>query len=140
VNVLLKVAAVALLGLVVVSCGGGDSGEEDAIRDVFQSFFEAFEDEDEAKLASLLSDDCTDADAIAESAIASYISRGLEDFSYDVTGARLRDLTETTVEALPQGTSRVDDSEFPLADDDAEYTRLEKIDGEWKLVDCNILF
>ncbi len=44
------------------------------------------------------------------------------------------------MEALPVGTSLSDGNEFPLAEEDAEYTRLEKVDGEWKLVDCNILF
>lgn len=139
-TLLLRTSVVVLLGLVLVACGGGGGGDEGAIRDVFRTFFEAFADGDEVKLAGLLNDDCVDADEIAENAIQSYLARGLEDVSYNVTGATVRDLTEDSAEALPQGTSRVDGDEFPLADADSEYARFVKEDGEWKLADCNILF
>lgn len=140
-TVLVRTAGVALLGLTVVSCGGGGVGRDDAaILDVFRVFFQAFEDGDEAQLAGLLNDDCVDPEQIAKSAIQSYLERGLDGNSYDVTGATVRDLTEDSAEAIPEGIVRFEDGESPLADEDAEYARLVKVDGEWKLADCNILF
>ena len=138
-TMLMRTAGVTVLGLAVVVCGGG--GDEGAIENIFRDFFRAFEDADASLLASLPIDDCEDADSIAERAIQSSLSRGLADVEYDVTGVDIRDLTETTAEAIPQGTSSVEGDEFPLVDSaDPEYARLIKIDGEWKLADCNILF
>ena len=141
-TMLMRTAGVTVLGLAVVACGGGGpGGDEGAIKNIFRDFFRAFEDADASLLASLLIDDCEDADSIAERAIQSSLSRGLADVEYDVTGVDIRDLTETTAEAIPQGTSSVEGDEFPLVDSaDPEYARLIKIDGEWKLADCNILF
>jgi len=141
-TLLMRIAGVAMLGLVLAVCGGGGpGGDEGAIKEVFRDFFRAFEDGDASLLAGLLSDDCEDADSIAERAIQSSLSRGLEDVEYDVTGATIRDLTEDSAEAIPEGTSSVDGEEFPLVgSDDPEYARLIKVGGEWKLADCNILF
>ncbi len=140
-TLLMRTAGVALLGLAVVSCGGGgDGADEGAIRDVFRVFFEAFEDADEVKLAGLINEDCEETEQIAETAIQSYLERGLAGNSYDVTGATVRDLTEDSAEAIPEGVVRFEGGESPLADGDSEYARFVKVDGEWKLADCNILF
>lgn len=139
-TVLLRTAVIALFGLLLVSCGGGAGGDEGAIRDVFRDFFAAFEDSDASRLAGLLNEDCVDVDEIAESAVRSYLSRGLEGVSYDVTGATIRDLTEGSAEAIPEGIVRFEGGESPLADGNSEYARFVKVDGEWKLADCNILF
>ena len=92
------------------------------------------------KLAGLLNDDCHDSLELAESAIQSYLARGLDSNSYSVTGATVRDLTEDSAEAIPEGVVRYEGGESPLADEDSEYARFVKVDGEWKLADCNILF
>ena len=140
-TLLMRTAGVTVLGLAVVACGGGSSGgDEGAIKDVFRDFFRAFEEGDASLLAGLLSDDCEDAEDIAERAIQSSLSRGLEDVEYNVTGATIRDLTEDSAEALPEGLIRFEGGEVSLAEDDSEYVRLIKVDGEWKLTDCNILF
>ena len=139
-TLLLRTAVVVLLGLVLVACGGGGGGDEGAIRDVFRDFFTAFEDGDEVKLAGLLNDDCLDSLELAENAIQSYLARGLDSNSYSVTGATVRDLTEDSAEAIPEGVVRYEGGESPLADENSEYARFMKVDGEWKLADCNILF
>lgn len=133
-------ASFAAIGFAVVSCSGGETSDEDAIRNVFRDFFEAFEDGDEAQLAALLTDDCEEADDIAADALQSYAERGLEDVTYDVTGADIRDLTDDSAEALPEGTVRYPGGEDVLADADSEYARFIKEGGDWKLADCNILF
>ncbi len=140
-TLLVRTAGAALLGLAVVSCGGGtDGADEEAISDVFRVFFEAFEDADEVKLAGLINEDCEETEQIAETAIQSYLERGLAGNSYDVTGATVRDLTEDSAEAIPEGIVRFEGGESPLADEDSEYARFVNVDGEWKLADCNILF
>jgi hypothetical protein len=142
-TVVARMAGIATLGLVLAACGSsGPGGDEGAIQDVFSDFFQAFEDEDIDALAGLLSDDCDDADARAAEAIDDFLDSTLDvDVEFDITGVDIRDLTETTAEAVPQGTSTVDGVEFSLVDsDDPEYASLAKIDGEWKLTDCNILF
>lgn len=139
-SVVARTAGVAMLGFAVVACGGGAGGDEGAIKNVFRDFFRAFEDGDEARLAELLTDECDDADDIAEKAVRSYLGRGLEDVEYDVTGATIRDLTEDSAEALPEGTIRYEGGDSPLAEAGDEYARLVKIDGDWKFADCNILF
>ena len=137
----MRTAGAALFGLAVVSCGGGTNGaDEEAISDVFRVFFEAFEDADEVKLAGLINEDCEETEQIAETAIQSYLERGLAGNSYDVTGARVRDLTEDSAEAIPEGIVRFEGGESPLADEDSEYARFVNVDGEWKLADCNVLF
>ena len=139
-TLLMRTAVVVVLGLVIVACGGGGGGDEGAIRDVFRDFFAAFEDGDEVKLAGLLNDDCVDSLELAENAIQSYLARGLDSNSYSVTGVVVRDLTEDSAEAIPEGVVRYEDGESPLADENSEYARFMKVDGEWKLADCNILF
>lgn len=142
-NLIAKLAGVAMLGLVLAACeSSGPGGDVGAIQDVFSDFFQAFEDEDEEALAGLLSDDCEDADARAAEAIDDFRDSSIDaDIKFDITGVDIRDLTETTAEAVPQGTSSVDGEEFPLVDaDEPEYASLIKVDGEWKLADCNILF
>ena len=118
----------------------GEEEGERATRDVFRDFFAAFEDSDASRLAGLLNEDCVGVDEIAESAVRSYLSRGLEGASYDVTGATIRDLTEGSAEAIPEGIVRFEGGESPLADGNSEYARFVKVEGEWKLADCNILF
>ncbi len=142
-SLLARVAGVAILGLVLAACGGGGpGGDEGAIKDVFRDFFQAFANEDAEALAGLLTADCEDADARAAEAIDDFVDRSLDvDIEFDITGVEIRDLTETMARAIPQGTSSVDGEEFPLVDsEDPEYARLIKVDGEWKLADCNILF
>ncbi len=94
-NVLAKLAGVAMLGLVLAACGSsGPGGDEGAIQDVFSDFFQAFEDEDEEALAGLLSDDCEDADARAAEAIDDFRDSSLDtDIKFDITGVDIRDLT-----------------------------------------------
>ena len=140
---LLRTAGVTALGLAVVACGGGGPrGDERAIEDVFRDFFRAFENEDSAALASLLSADCEDAESRAADAIDGFRDRSSDvDIEFDITGVDIRDLTETTAEAIPEGTSSVGGEEFPLVDsENPEYASLIKVGGEWKLADCNILF
>lgn len=138
-TLLMRTAGVTVLGLAVVSCGGG-GGDEGAIKDVFRDFFRAFEDENVDALAGLLSDDCADADSRAAEAIDDFATSALE-VEFDITGVIISDLTETTAEAIPQGTRSVEGEKFPLVDsNDPEYASLIKIDGEWKFADCNILF
>lgn len=141
-TILLRTAGVTVLGLAVVACGGGGAGDdEDAITDVFRDFYRAFEDENPEALAGLLTEDCEDADGIAERAVQSYLTRGLQGFEHDVTGTIIRDLTPDSAEALPEGLRRRDGNEFPLVEpDDPEYVRVIKVDDAWKLADCNILF
>ena len=67
-TLLMRTAGVTVLGLAVVSCGGG-GGDEGAIKDVFRAFFRAFQDENVDALADLLSDECADADSRAAEAI-----------------------------------------------------------------------
>ena len=142
-TMLMRTAGVTVLGLAVVACGGGGlGGDRAAIRDVFRDVFRAFENEDVEALASLLTADCEDAEALAAEAIDDFLDSSLGGvIKFDITGADIRDLTETTAEAIPQGTSSVDGEEFPLVDSaDSEYAGLIKTDGEWKLADCHILF
>ena len=136
-------ASIAILGLALAACGGGDpGGDEGAIKDVFRDFFRAFENEDIEAFAGLLSDDCEDANARADEAISDFLDRADgADVDFDITDVDIRDLTETTAEAVPQGTGSFDGEEFPLVSSQhPEYASLIKIDGEWKLTDCNILF
>lgn len=138
-----KLAGIVILGLVLAACGGGGpGGDEGAIKDVFRDFFLAFENEDIEALAGLLSDDCEDPESRAAEAIDDFLDSTLDtDIEFDITGVDIRALTETMAEAIPRGTSSVDGVEFPLVDpDDPEYASLIKINGEWKLTDCNILF
>lgn len=142
-SALAKIAGVALLGLVLAACGGGGpAGDEGAIKDVFRDVFRAFEQEDVEALANLLSDDCEDAVSRAAEAIDDFLDSSLDIIiDFDITGVDIRNLTETTADVIPEGTSSVDGVEFPLVDSaDPEYARLIKADGEWKLADCNILF
>ncbi len=138
-TILVRTAGVATLGFVLAACGGGGpGGDEGAIKDVFRDFFRAFENEDVEALASLLSVDCEDAESRAAEAIDDFRDVDME---FDITGVDIRGLTETTAEAIPQGTSSVDGKESPLVDAaDPEYARLIKVDGEWKFADCSILF
>ena len=142
-TMLMRAAGVTVLGLAVAACGGGGpGGDEGAIKDVLRDFFQAFENKDEEALASLLSDDCEDAESRATEAIDDFLDRTTGvDVKFDITGVDIRDLTETTAEAIPQGNSSFDGEEFPLVDSDSpEYTRLIKVEGEWKMADCNIRF
>lgn len=139
-SVAMRVSAVAILGVGLLSCGGGKS-DQSAIRGVFQDFFNAFENQDVEKLASLLSDNCDNRGDIATGAIQSYVqSTGGAAIEYDVTGVDFKDLTETTAEARPEGYSLAEGAEFPLGDASSAYANLEKVDGKWKFADCNILF
>ena len=140
-SVLVRTAGVTVLGFAFVACGGGAGGDGGAIKDVFRDFFQAFEDEDAEALASLLSEDCENPDVLAAEAIDDFADSTLDvDVEFNITGADIRDLTETTAEALPEGTTTVGGQEFRLDDaDDPEYASLTKEDGEWKLADCSIL-
>ncbi len=57
-----------------------------------------------------------------------------------MTGATIRELTEDSAEAIPEGRIYYEGGDSPLAEEDTEYVRLIKVGGEWKLADCNILF
>ena len=139
-TLLLRAAGVTMLGLVLVACSGGEVSDETAIKNTFRDFFAAFEDGDEDALASLLSESCEDRQRTALRAIVSFESQLTGDVEFDVTGVEIRDLTETTAEAMPVGTYRFDDVEGLLPEGDSEFATLVKEDGGWKLADCNILF
>ncbi len=139
-TLLLRAAGVTMLSLAVVACSDGDVSDEAAIENTFQDFFAAFEDGDDVALAGLLSESCEDRERTALRAIVSFESQLTGDVEFDVTGVELRDLTATTVEALPVGTYRFDDNEGLLPEEDGSFAALVKEDDGWKLADCNILF
>ena len=136
---LLRAAVVPMLSLALVACSGGGS-DEHAIENTFRDFFAAFEDGDEDALAGLRSERCEDRQRTALRAIVSFESRLTGDVEFDVTGVEIRDLTETTAEAMPVGTYRFDDDEGSLSSEADEFAALVKEDDGWKLADCNILF
>ena len=138
-TLLLRAAVVPMLSLALVACSGGGS-DEHAIENTFRDFFAAFEDGDEDALAGLLSERCEDRQRTALRAIVSFESRLTGDVEFDVTGVEIRDLTETTAEAMPVGTYRFDDDEGSLSSEADEFAALVKEDDGWKLADCNILF
>ena len=147
-NIVLKLFAVLLFGLLVVACGGngddggnggnggnGDGGNGDAaaIESMIREFYSAFEDGDANKLASLFSADCADiSDTLAE-ALDLIGGLGIE---FDVTGVDVRNLDGDTAEAAPQGTVSIAGEEEPLGSEE-DYNNVVKEDGEWKIADCD---
>ena len=138
-TLLLRAVGVMMLGIAIVGCSGG-GGDEGAIENTFRDFYAAFEDGDEDALAGLLSESCDDRQRTALRAIVSFESQLTGDVEFDVTGVEIRDLTETTAEAMPIGTYRFGDDEGSLSSEGDEFATLVKEDDGWKLADCNILF
>ena len=135
----LRAGAVLLLALSLAACGGGGGGnpEEDAIRDVVEQFFQAFEEGDSALLASLFGEECGDMTAAASSAIDEFEGLG-DDIELDLDGVSVQNLTETTAEFLPQGTVKSGGEEAPLSDPGEEYTLVVKENGAWKIAECEL--
>ena len=137
---LLRAAGITMLSFAVVACTGGEVSDDTAIENTFRDFYAAFEDGDEAALAGLLSESCDDRQRTALRAIVSFQAQLTGDVEFDVTGVEIRDLTETTAEAMPIGTYRFGDDEGSLSSEGDEFATLVKEDDGWKLADCNILF
>ena len=137
---LLRAAGITMLSFAVVACTGGEVSDDTAIENTFRDFYAAFEDGDEDALAGLLSESCDDRQRTALRAIVSFESQLTGDVEFDVTGVEIRDLTETTAEAMPIGTYRFGDDEGSLSSEGDEFATLVKEDDGWKLADCNILF
>ena len=137
---LLRAAGITMLSFAVVACTGGEVSDDTAIENTFRDFYAAFEDGDEDALAGLLSESCDDRQRTALRAIVSFQAQLTGDVEFDVTGVEIRDLTETTAEAMPIGTYRFGDDEGSLSSEGDEFATLVKEDDGWKLADCNILF
>ena len=138
-TLLLRAAGVTMLGIAVVACGS-DESDEAAIENTFRDFLNAMVNVDVIALENLLSADCDDARSRAARAIGEFQDQLTGDVEFNVTGVVLRDLTVTTVEAMPVGTYRFDDDEGSLGSEGGEFSALVREDGEWKFADCNILF
>ena len=143
-NIVLKLFAVLLFGLLVVACGGngddggngnGGNGDGDtaAIESLVREFYSAFEDGDGNKLASLFSADCANISDTLTGALELIGGLGIE---FDVTGVDVRNLQGDTAEAAPQGTASIAGEEGPLGSEE-DYNRVVKEDGAWKIADCD---
>jgi hypothetical protein len=133
----LRVAAVSLLVVSLVACGGGRGNpDEAAIKEMVEQFFQAFEDGDSALLASLFGQECGDMTAAAMSAIATFEGQG--DIEVDLEDVSIQNLTESSAEYLPQGTVRSEGEEAPLSGPDEPYTAAVKESGVWKIAECEL--
>ncbi len=142
-NIVLKLFAVLLFGLLVVACGGngddggngenGDGGDAAAIESLVREFYSAFEDGDANTLAGLFSANCA---TIGDDLSEALELIGVLGIEFDVTGVDVRNLEGDTAEAAPQGTASIAGEEGPLGSE-ADYSSVVKEDGEWKIADCD---
>jgi hypothetical protein len=138
VSAVLRAGAISLLAASLVACGGGGGGnaDEDAIEEMVQQFFQAFEDGDAAALAVLFGQECGDMTAAAESAIEQYEDFG--EIEIDLDGVSVQNLTESSAEFLPQGTVKSEDEETELSSPDEDYSVAVKENGVWKIAECDL--
>lgn len=145
-NIVLKLFAVLLFGLLVVACGGnGDDsgngnggngngdGDTAAIESLVREFYSAFEDGDSNTLAGLFSANCANVEDNLSEALDLAGVLGIE---FDLTGVDVRNLQGDTAEAAPQGTASIAGEEGPLGSEE-DYNRVVKEDGAWKIADCD---
>ena len=143
-NIVLKLFAVLLFGLLVVACGGngddggngnGGNGDVDtaAIESLVREFYSALEDGDGNTLAGLFSASCAN---IEDDLTLGLELIGLLGIEFDLTGVDVRNLQGDTAEAAPQGTASIAGEEGPLGSEE-DYNRVVKEDGAWKIADCD---
>ena len=143
-NIVLKLSAALLFGLLVVACGGnGDdggngnggngNGDTAAIESLVREFYSAFEDGDGNTLAGLFSANCANVEDSLSEALDLVGVLGIE---FDLTGVDVRNLQGDTAEAAPQGTASIAGEEGPLGSEE-DYNRVVKEDGAWKIADCD---
>jgi len=138
VSAALRAGVVTLLALSLAGCGGGGGGgEEGAIKNLMNTFFDAFEKEDATQLAGLFSEDCGDISSLAEGAIEQYKAVG-ENIEVHLDRVEISDLTDTTAAALPIGTISIGGQEATLADETDTPTALVKEQGTWKIAQCDL--
>ena len=132
----LRAGAVSLLAVSLVACGGGGgNADEDAIEDMVEQLFQAFDDGDAAALASLFSEQCGDMTAASEAAVQQFETFDAE---VDLDSVDIQNLTESTAEFLPLGTLRSGDEESELSSPDEEHTPAVKENGVWKIAECGL--
>lgn len=139
-TLLMRTAGIALFGIAAVSCGGGSSegGDIDAIERLMERWFATYEEGDAEVLTGLFVEDCAPLlDKAAED--MELLRERVGEIKLELTRVDIRNLTESTAEAAPEGVGFFGGEIIELGSEYPEYASLVKENGEWKISTCEFL-